>query len=121
MNIHFLSFLFDIAVWIIVGIAIGKVVYLSDVVRKEGNVKILITYSLIAVIVGMFVVLGNGLPEQGFALDDSLYVIVAMSFYALCTSSHVRKHILRSHKATKTNFMSGSYMSKGGELHGNYR
>jgi|GEM_PF-5802775 len=113
MNLHFLSFLLDLFVWIVGGVLIGRKIYFFDTDKRRSKIKTQIIYATISVSTGLFAVLCNGLPESGFAFKDLVYVLFAVFVYVLATSSRFRKLLFGIYNKLISNYPLRNSRQKG--------
>ena len=116
MNIHFLSFLIDLSVWIALGVLIGRKVYFIDPKTRTGKIRNEVNYTFVSVFSGFIAILSHGLPESGFAWYDFLFVLVITFAYTMYGSMRFRRLFLKLPKTKKKNITFISLMPKGGDL-----
>lgn len=94
MNMHFLSSLIDLFVWSLLGILIGRKMYYVELNKRFRSITTPIIYMLVSLISGLIAVLLYGLPEYGFALNNSIFVLLITFVFALLNSKKFRLIIL---------------------------
>lgn len=121
MNYHFLSFLFDVSIWVALSIGLGKLI--SDM-NQSSRGKQYKDYSLLllsALCTGFWTVMTHGLPEVGFAWYSFMVVLLVTLAHAVFLSPHLQvkgKQLLIISLAYATSLVKAL---KGGVIYGNSR
>jgi len=105
MNVHFISFLFDVSIWVVLGFFAGKEVYSHHLTRSQGKIGIQLLYAVIALITGSFAVLTGGLPESGIAVESLFYVAFTLLIFTMIRYPRFRTPLFKSTKTVKNRYI----------------
>lgn len=92
---HFMSFLLDLCLWVLLGVGVGHIAYSFDQTKKIGRIRTQLMYVIVSCLTGFFSTLVFALPNEGIAYDFLLNVLSSMFVFSFIRYVEFRKMILR--------------------------
>ena len=95
MNMHFISFLVDVASWVIGGFIYGAFIARFERAKKISGDIAIVKITLVALLGGLIATADRALPAQGFAVYHFMIAMLYAFLYSLTYFVRFRKYILK--------------------------
>jgi len=73
MNMHFIFFLIDVLVWVMIAVLLCKLVFVTKHQKVNMHKITVLNIVIITLAVGLFSVLTNGIPDLGLSIKSFIY------------------------------------------------
>lgn len=95
MNLHFLSFLMDLASWVVFGLIYSRFVSKREKLSEKSSYIAYITITFFALLGGLIATIDRSLPEYGFAFYHFFISVVFAAVYSLRYVNGLRQYAAR--------------------------
>lgn len=95
MNLHFLSFLMDIASWLVFGYIYGRYIQRVQGFENKSDKIVSLKITLISLLGGLIAVAHRALPSYGFAFYHFSVAMLFAFVYSLRYFAQFKKYVVR--------------------------